>query len=168
MNKLVMAVLVSSLVSISASAQVVTGPILPDATLTPGKANVLATESSLCAVTFRTGSVRNVTTATKNKVFANYKVKNHTGYCGINAEGCEVDHLISLELGGTNDVANLWPQSYVEIPGQGHWDAHKKDALENRLHAMVCTGKISLPQAQQEISTDWIKAYKKYVDPNAK
>jgi hypothetical protein len=161
MNKLVMALLVS-LVSISVSAQVVTGPILPDPKLTPGKADVALTESVLCDTNFHTASVRNVTSATAKKAYANYKVKNHTGYCNITAEGCELDHLISLQLGGTNDVENLWPQSYAEIPGQGHWDAHLKDKVETRLHAMVCSGKISLPQAQREIATDWIKAYKRY------
>jgi hypothetical protein len=40
-----------------------------------------------------------------------------------------VDHLIPLELGGSNDIANLWPQSYVTV-----WNAHMKDRLENRLN----------------------------------
>ena len=37
-----------------------------------------------------------------------------------------------------------------------------KDALENRLHQMVCRGNISLTTAQQDLATDWISAYKKY------
>jgi 5-methylcytosine-specific restriction endonuclease McrA len=36
---------------------------------------------------------------------------NHTGYCDTN-HGCEVDHLISIELGGSNDQHNLWPEPY--------------------------------------------------------
>ena len=71
----------------------------------------------------------------------------------------EVDHLISLELGGANDIKNLWPQSYVSTP----YNARMKDALENKLHAMVCANQITLVEAQKEISTDWIAAYKKYV-----
>lgn len=48
--------------------------------------------------------------------------------CG-GPHGCEVDHLISLELGGANAIENLWPQ-----PFDGKWNAHVKDRLELRLH----------------------------------
>ena len=50
----------------------------------------------------------------------------------------EVDHLISLELGGSNSIRNLWPQSYLTQP----WNAHVKDRLENNLHAMVVSGQL--------------------------
>ena len=42
------------------------------------------------------------------------------------------------------------------------WNARVKDALEDRLHELVCRGDVDLPTAQHEISTNWIKAYKKY------
>lgn len=71
----------------------------------------------------------------------------------------EVDHLISLELGGDNGVENLWPESYV-IP----WGAHVKDVLENRLHRLVCNGTISVKQAQDAIRHNWVKAYRQYVE----
>jgi hypothetical protein len=71
----------------------------------------------------------------------------------------EIDHLISLELGGADLQANLWPQSYDTRP----WGAHEKDALENRLQAMVCAGELPLEQAQKEIAADWIAAYERYV-----
>ena len=38
-----------------------------------------------------------------------------------------------------------------------------KDKLETRLHKLVCYGKITLEEAQEAISTDWVKAYKKYI-----
>ena len=72
----------------------------------------------------------------------------------------EEDHLISLELGGhPRDPRNLWPQPYA-----GKCGARIKDHLEDTLHKMVCDGDIKLGEAQKEISSDWIKAYKKYVD----
>jgi hypothetical protein len=37
-----------------------------------------------------------------------------------------------------------------------------KDALENRLRDMVCDGSLDLTEAQVEISSNWIAAYKKY------
>jgi hypothetical protein len=80
---------------------------------------------------------------------------NHTGYCDTK-QGCEVDHLISLELGGSNDQTNLWPEPYQGTT----WNAHVKDQLENFLHRQVCQGDIALDQAQQEIAKDWITSYK--------
>ena len=74
---------------------------------------------------------------------------------------CEVDHLISLELGGSNRLRNLWPEPYNIV-----WNAHVKDRLENRLHQMVCAGELDLTTAQQAIASDWIAAYKRYESPN--
>jgi hypothetical protein len=101
--------------------------------------------------------IRNVPQAEKNAVYQSYGLAgNHTGYCDTK-QGCEVDHLISLELGGSNDQTNLWPQPY-----QGtDWNAHVKDQLENFLHAQVCVGNIALDKAQQEIAKGWIASYKK-------
>ena len=54
----------------------------------------------------------------------------------------EVDHLVSLEVGGSNAVTNLWPEPYA-----GRWGARTKDVLENRLHDLVCSGQLSLPDS---------------------
>ena len=72
-----------------------------------------------------------------------------------------MDHLIALELGGSNRLKNLWPEPY-DIT----WNAHVKDRLENRLHKLVCTGQLDLATAQTAIATDWIGAYKRYEGPN--
>jgi len=132
---------------------------VPNSKFTPGKADPNLTKEVLCGDTFRTPNIRNVTEKTKHQVYSNYNVSNHAGYCA-GPEGCEIDHLISLEIGGSNDAQNLWPQ-----PFDGILNAHMKDILENKLHSMVCKGQISLDQAQKEISTDWVGAYKKYVTP---
>jgi hypothetical protein len=70
----------------------------------------------------------------------------------------ELDYLIPPELGGSDDVRNLWPQAYATPV----WNAHVKDALEAYLHALVCRGDLSLAAAQAEISADWIAAYRKH------
>ncbi len=70
----------------------------------------------------------------------------------------QVDYLINPQLGGTGEMRNLWPQPYESTV----WNADAKDALEDRLHAMVCQREIELPEAQRELATDWIGAYKKY------
>jgi hypothetical protein len=61
-------------------------------------------------------------------------------------------------LGGSSDIRNLWPEPYASTL----WNAHVKDALEDRLHEMVCNGTIDLHTAQREIASNWIAAYKKY------
>jgi hypothetical protein len=67
----------------------------------------------------------------------------------------EVDHLIPLELGGDNTIANLWPEAAEPTPG-----FHEKDKVENYLHHQVCSGAMSLADAQRQIATDWIKVWK--------
>jgi hypothetical protein len=74
------------------------------------------------------------------------------------ARAYQVDYLINPQLGGNDDTENLWPEPYHATV----WNATAKDALETRLHGMVCSGQIGLEEAQREIATDWIGAYKKY------
>ena len=69
----------------------------------------------------------------------------------------EIDHLIPLELGGSNSVKNLWPESYRT----SRWNARVKDRLEDKLHELVCNGQLDLKTAQQVIAANWIEAYKK-------
>lgn len=134
---------------------------LPDPALTPG-ANDPEVVSNLtveqvCAI--RTSDVRNVTQSMKRKIFAAYNMEgNDRTTC---KEGYEIDHLCSLELGCNNSLKNLWPQSYC-----GEWNAHLKDRLEDELADMVCAGEVPLEEAQKAISTDWIKAYQKYIGDN--
>lgn len=119
---------------------------LNDLKVTPGALDPALTEARLCNPKFHTGTVRNVTESTKKKVCAEY------GQKGCPSHDFEIDHLISIELGGSNDIKNLWPQP---VDAAGVIGFHTKDVLENQLHKMVCTGTISLPQAQHCIATDW-------------
>ncbi len=93
-------------------------------------------------------SVRNVPTSEKDQVFAEYGIASHS------PGQYEIDHLVSLELGGSNDIANLWPESASPKPG-----FHEKDKVENYLHSQVCSGAISLQQAQIKIATNWLTVY---------
>jgi hypothetical protein len=126
-------------------------PTRPDSVMTPGAVLDVA-DTDICTPGY-SSRVRHVTAQTKREVYAEYGVTVH-------APGdYEVDHLISLEIGGSNSIKNLWPESYLTRP----WNAHVKDKLENRLHRMVCDHTISLKTAQDAIAKDWIAAYKKYV-----
>ena len=75
------------------------------------------------------------------------------------ADACEVDHLISLEIGGADDPRNLWPRPY----DGASLNARVKDRLESRLHAEVCAGNVALEDAQREIAADWVQAFRKYI-----
>lgn len=135
-------------------------PYLPDPAKTPGEANPVLTQERVCDPDFRTGPFRKVPASLKRKVYAAYGARNHKGICA-GREGCEIDHLLSLEIGGANTLANLWPQPYA-----GEWNAHVKDKLENHLHRLVCAGELSLEDAQAEISTDWIASFKARMGPS--
>lgn len=127
---------------------------LPDSKLTPGD-TLDVTAKQVCRPGYA-GRTRAVSYYTKSLVYKRYGLtSSRDTYC---KQGCEVDHLISLELGGSNDITNLWPQPYVADN-----NAHMKDKLEDKLHQLVCSGKLSLPAAQQIISKDWITGYKQYV-----
>jgi hypothetical protein len=83
--------------------------------------------------------VRNVSAASKKRVCARY-----------HAEACpgpnwEIDHLIPLCAGGSNDEANLWPQNIVE--------AAVKDKLENYVCRQLRNRKMTMVEAQLQAST---------------
>lgn len=123
-------------------------PILPNEVMTPGVVDQNATKEKVCTPGY-SSSVRNVPQHVKIESYQEYGIFSHQ-------EGeYEIDHLISLELGGSNDIKNLWPQSFKTVP----WNAHLKDKLENKLHQMVCDDLITLEDAQKRISGDWIKSY---------
>ena len=86
------------------------------------------------------------------------------GYSDLRLRDYEEDHLVSLELGGSpTNPRNLWPEPHHVIGG---WGSYTKDRLENRLHTLVCRGRVPLAQAQRAIASDWIEAYKRYIGPD--
>jgi hypothetical protein len=62
---------------------------------------------------------------------------------------------VALEIGGSNDIANLWPEAAEPRPG-----FHEKDLVENYLHDQMCAGTMSLLEAQRAIATNWLDVYK--------
>jgi len=126
--------------------------VLPDSECTPGATNPEITQdnikSNICKHGWSTKSIRPSTSYTnplKKKQIAEY------GYKDTNLKHYEEDHLISLELGGNpTDPKNLWPESYNIALG-----AHQKDKVENWLHKQVCSGKMTLKEAQEGIAHDW-------------
>lgn len=123
---------------------------LADARLTPGAVRPLS-KATICSTTWGKDA-RHVTLSMKKAVFAAYGIswRQHARY--------EVDHLVSRELGGADDVKNLWPEAWV-----GRQNAHDKDRAENATHRAVCRGDISLKDAQHQIAADWTVLYRRFV-----
>lgn len=113
---------------------------LPDPKSTPGAIFPTATKDVICKRGY-SKVVRNVGRAEKKRICAAYGAQECPG------PKWEVDHFVSLELGGSNDASNLWPQPIGE--------ARQKDKVEDRLAHMVCGGKIDLPTAQEYVKTWW-------------
>lgn len=116
---------------------------LPDSRCTPGAIFPNVTTAQIC-VSGYSHSVRNVPYSEKQQAYAEYGIASHQ------PGGFEIDHLVSLELGGSNDLTNLWPEAAQPVPG-----FHEKDQVENYLHAQVCSGQMVLKDAQTAIVTNW-------------
>ena len=156
MRGLGFAILLSLTVPAGATELAVYGRWLPTPGLTPGFAGGL-TARQLCAKGFRTGTERPAEDVTEKLKIDQLKVQSR--YSDKTPAHYEEDHLISLEIGGSpDDPRNLWPQPYA-----GKCGAHVKDKLENRLHSLVCRGKVTLQVAQDAIAGNWIAAYNRYV-----
>ncbi|WP_018292122.1 HNH endonuclease domain-containing protein [Verrucomicrobium sp. 3C] len=126
-------------------------PILPDPKLTPGDTFPVSRED-VCVPGY-SKTVRDVPIALKREVLRRYGVPL------ADRRNYEIDHLIPLSLGGSNSIRNLWPQSRRTQP----WNAGKKDFLEDRLHKLVCSGRVDFAEAQKAIASNWIEAYRKYI-----
>jgi hypothetical protein len=127
----------------------VRGP-LPDRRCSPGAVYSDATLGRICTPGY-SARVRNVPESEKAAVYAEYGIpRTHYG------RPYEVDHIVSLELGGSNDIANLYPEAASD-PSPGF---HVKDRLENRLHALVCSGRLGLRAVQRAIASNWVALYR--------
>ncbi len=130
---------------------------LPDPACTPGAVDpevvadpsgdhrvVDGVEMNICAKGFTTRPFRRTTEAMKHTVCAEYGAAD----CPDPKKG-EVDHLVPLELGGRDALANLWWQ-----PAPAY---HVKDRqVEDKLKPLVCAGRLTLRQAQDCVRGDWV------------
>jgi len=120
---------------------------LPDRACTPGAVLPDVTAEQVCQAGYG-ATVRNVPASLSREVYHEYGIVEPT------SGPDEVDHLVPIELGASNDIANLWPEVAEPRPG-----LHEKDQLEKYLHDQVCTGATSLLEAQRAIATNWLEVY---------
>ena len=112
--------------------------------VTPGVVNPDVTQSNLSATVCRRGWTRTVrppTSYTNALKLSQLRARTLRGPPSAYQE----DHLISLELGGhPTDPRNLWPEPYPR--------AAVVDRMENELNAKLCSGRLTLAEAQREES----------------
>ena len=123
---------------------------LPNQTLTPGE-YASSSLSEICASGYPERA-RNVSETTKRRVYAMYGVR--TAEC---RGGCKIDHLLPLSIGGSNEIANLWPHEYDQF-----WSVYKKTRLEVRLRREVCAQRMPLDEARTCIASDWTACYNRF------
>ena len=136
-------------------------PGLPNSKLTPGATNPAVTQgtigSTICVIGY-TKTIRPPVSYTNKLKYDQL----HSGYNvngDLNMRDYEEDHLIPLEVGGhPSSPLNLFPQYYKASAG-----ARYKDKLENKMHLLVCSGRITLKAAQAVFRGDWTAGYRKYV-----
>jgi hypothetical protein len=135
-------------------------PTMPDARLTPGATDPAVTQATIhktVCVTGYTAKVRHVPESEKKEVARRY------GLDESELSKVEIDHFISLENGGSNEVENLWPQYYAtpqQVRSHSYYGAREKDVVETYLHRQLCAEKITL-QEDHDLLHDWLNVYKK-------
>jgi hypothetical protein len=112
--------------------------------VSPGAYFSALTKTRICADDFRTDPIRDVSTSKKHAVEIEY------GMAAMPyGKTLEIDHIVSPELGGSNDIANLFPEKRDVSPGY-----KVKDKLENKLHDFVCDGKRTLSSVRKGIASN--------------
>jgi hypothetical protein len=115
--------------------------ILADPERTPGVLNPDVTQANIRSTICRHGWTETIRPPTDYTNGLKRTQMRQYGETGSLADYQE-DHLISLELGGNpTDPRNLWPEPYPR--------AADVDKIENELNDEVCSGQLTLAQAQQ-------------------
>jgi hypothetical protein len=120
------------------------GPYAADLARTPGVVNPDVTQGNIATTICKHGWTRTIRPPTDYTNALKLKQMSEYGVGGAPTRYQE-DHLISLELGGhPTDARNLWPERYPR--------AAEVDSIENELNAKVCSGDLSLDDAQRKES----------------
>jgi len=161
-KKVIATLFIVSLLGGAAYADAPIASVKPIVKVTPGALNPDVKQSNIkdnvCKANW-TSTVRPTVTYT-NKLKAAQLAGDYKSFVaiyGADTKNYEEDHLISLQLGGSpSDPKNLWPEPYAGD------NARKKDVVETALKRLICSGGITLANAQKAIAKDWVAAYNKY------
>ena len=111
---------------------------LPDPALTPG---AIETSDIGFICSHITKDRRRVSKGKKNRVFAAYGIEQ------ADRSLYNVDHLVPLDIGGSNEERNLWPQL--------ERDAKFKDQCERKVGGLICSNQLDITVAQAGFAKDW-------------
>ena len=125
------------------------GGQLPDPACTPGSYDPAVTQANIGSTICRAGYTATVRPPESQTERAKFDVA-YPAYQVPDGTTSELDHLVPLELGGSNDMSNLWPE-VGPLP-------NPKDAVEMALNRAVCAGQVPLAAAQQAIAANWMTA----------
>jgi len=140
----------------SCHARTVPHGTLPDSGCTSGATDPHVTQATIGTTICRAGGYTStvrppeaVTSVEKRSALRSYNDTAPTATY-------ELDHLVSLELGGSpNSPRNLWPE-----PGAS---PNPKDTLETALHDLVCSHRMTLTDAQNAIAGNWVTTYRQVI-----
>jgi hypothetical protein len=121
---------------------------LPDQRCTPGSIDPAVTQADIhqtICVTGYTARVRPPESQTERLKFDDA----YPAYGIAHNVKTELDHQVPLELGGSNDALNLWPEPETSTP-------NAKDSVENAARDAVCSGRMKLADAQKAIAANWV------------
>jgi hypothetical protein len=125
---------------------------LPDPRCTPGSVDPAVIQGNLRLTICRPGYTKTVRPPESATSRFKYDVA-YPAYGEPDSAKTELDHLVPLELGGSNDATNLWPESRPT--------PNPKDSVERALNAAVCDGRVTLSAAQNAIASNWETAEQK-------
>jgi hypothetical protein len=136
--------------------RIMNGFPIPDPNCTPGAINPTVKAAVLHNPAFRTACIRQQVTTEHEKAqtYWWYSISHPTNNSG-GSQTCELDHLISLELGGADTLDNIWPQCGPPGVSLNQRYFKQKDLVENYLAWRVRRGEMDLRKAQQGIATNW-------------
>lgn len=132
------------------------GMQLPDPACTPGAVNPTVTAEVLRNPAFRTGQERDLATsaAMKRRVYAWYGLTPPAKNRGPD-QVCELDHLISIGLGGADTLDNIWPQCGPANVPVGQREFKLKDAVAELSLMREIKAGADLRSVQARIAADW-------------
>lgn len=111
-------------------------PTQPDLVMTPGKLCTHGVKRYAQQITY---CERDVDSSTKRQIIADYDRKLGYQIRSMNRNDFKIDHFIPLSIGGSNDVANLWPQ---------HKSVYEySDRLESHVANLMTENKIKQAEA---------------------
>jgi hypothetical protein len=134
---------------------------LPDPKVTPGAVDPSITQENIHSTVCVPGWSKRVRPPVTMTEKWKRDALRQSGYLDQNISHYEWDHLIPIEVGGSpTSLLNQWLEYHHPDDG---WDFDLKDQFENEMHRRLCSGRVSLTEAQQAFVGDWREAYNHYV-----